>query len=143
MNQTMKRLCAATAVATMVVIGLSLGGATRDDGVGARIDERAYQVPIPPATQIISYDQTVARFDTRTGAIYMYRGELDDPCVRGYWELRVPGVNEKTSGMLELQRANFNDPAATFLVDTVTGKTWLLHRRGNHNGTWDIVEIFK
>ena len=143
MNQTMKRLCAATAVATMVVIGLSLGGATRDDGGGARLDERAYQVVIPPATQIISYDQTVGRLDTRTGAIYMYRGELDNPSVRGYWELRVPGVNEKTSGMLELQRANFNNPEATFLVDTVTGKTWLLHRRGNHNGTWDVVEIFK
>lgn len=143
MNQTMKRLSAATAVAAMVVMGLSLGGATRDDGMAALMNGRAYQVVIPAATQIISYDQTVGRLDTRTGALYMYRGELDNPSVRGYWELRVPAVNEKTSGMLELQRANFNDPAATFLVDTVTGKTWLLHRRGNHNGTWDAVDIFK
>jgi hypothetical protein len=96
-----------------------------------------------PATQIISFDDTIGRLDTATGAVYRLRGNLDNPSVRHTWALRVPPVDGPTSGLLEIQQATFNEPGATFLVDIVTGRTWILQRRAGENGTWDPVEIFQ
>jgi len=96
---------------------------------------------IIPAAQIISFNDTVGRLDTATGAVHQLSGDLRNPSVRNEWELRVPAVSGETSGFLEIQRATFNNPEAIFLVDIVTGKTWLLRRRGNEGGTWDAVTL--
>ena len=65
-------------------------------------------------------------------------------------------VKEKTSGILEIQRIiaphgeRGRNPAttevelvpSTFLVDVVTGDTWILRRRASTNASWDKVELF-
>ncbi|MHC5024156.1 MAG: hypothetical protein ACYTGG_09635 [Planctomycetota bacterium] len=50
---------------------------------------------------------------------------------------------EDTVGLLELQRATFNHPDVVFLVDTVSGRTWLLNRRGDSTTTWDPVKVYE
>lgn len=76
-------------------------------------------------------DSDIARFDTRNGAVYRFRGNVDVASVTNTWELRVPPVEEKTSGLLEIQNilpvraiatAGAN-PFETFFVDTLTGET--------------------
>ena len=89
------------------------------------------------------FDSSIARLDTRTGAVYRFRGNVDNSSVRNTWELRVGPVKAATSGLLEIQRPTFNKPDAIFLVDIVLGKTWILQRRASSNGTWDPVEIYR
>ncbi|MHC4415619.1 MAG: hypothetical protein ACYS0G_10075 [Planctomycetota bacterium] len=98
---------------------------------------------VVPAVQIISFDDTVGMLDTASGAVYRLRGDLDNPSVRNTWEIRVPAVGGETSGYLEIQRPNFGRPDATFLVDIVTGRTWILRRRASTNRSWDPVEIYR
>jgi hypothetical protein len=128
-------------VCTISALGLAAGtaflGAGRNEQV--TILQTGARNYIVPAAQIISFNDTVGRLDTTTGAVHQLSGDLRNPSVRNEWELRVPAVSGETSGFLEIQRATFNDPEAIFLVDIVTGKTWLLRRRGNDNGTWDPV----
>ena len=88
-------------------------------------------------------DSDIARLDTTTGAIYRFRGDADDPSVRDTWELRVPPVAGKHSGLLEVQQVMQGGHRTTFLVDIVDGRTWILHRRASTNGSWDPVEIFR
>lgn len=99
------------------------------------------------------FDSSIARLDTRTGAVYRFRGNVDNSSVRNTWELRVGPVKLATSGLLEIQQVrpekvtNQHDPTPrrleTFLVDIVTGDTWILRRRASTNATWDPVEIFR
>ena len=133
-----------TIVTTSVMAGIaSLAVAV---GMGAehanqyRADARTYVIP---STQIISFNDTVGRLDTGTGAVYQLRGNVNAPSSAKTWELRVPAVTGDTSGVLEIQRATFNNPEATFLVDVVTGRTWILNRRSNDNGSWDEVKIYR
>ncbi|NNF42423.1 MAG: hypothetical protein HKN62_05135 [Phycisphaerales bacterium] len=105
-----------------------------------RIDNAAY---ILPAAQIISYDDTVARLDTATGAVHRLRGNLDNSSVQNSWELRVGPVTGATSGLLEIQKVTFHETDETFLVDIVTGRTWVLRRRASTNGTWDEIKIYR
>jgi hypothetical protein len=105
-----------------------------------------------PRTRIIAYDSGdqrerrdgVARLDTATGALYRFSGDLGNPNVRSVWVLEVPGVREATSGVLEIQRAEGVNPnvGATFLVDVITGDTWLLRRRADR-AAWDKVDVFR
>ena len=82
------------------------------------------------ATEIISYpdrDNSVGRFDSRTGAIYRFRGSLDNPSVRNTWEMRVPPVREPHSGNLEIQQIPARQDRQTSQVPPeVLGQ--LLHR---------------
>lgn len=119
------------------------------------------------ATSIIVYPDdrhSIGRFDSRTGAIYRFDGDLRNTSARNTWERVVPAVKEKTSGLLEIQQipalTQPRTPAfrerqrtqherwyddfeeATFLVDVVTGSTWILRLRDNANGTWDPVKIY-
>lgn len=120
-------------------------------GAGAMQVARQYFVQGPAATQIIllpggnlKFDSDIARLDTRTGAIYRFRGDVDNPSVRNTWELRVAPVKEKTSGILEIQQPGFDRrPDTVFLVDVVNGDTWILRRRASTNASWDKVDIFK
>ena len=128
--------CAMAGCATLAVfVGMGAEHANH-----YRADARTYVIP---STQIISFNDTVGRLDTATGAVYQLRGDVNAPSSAKTWELRVPAVSGDTSGVLEIQRATFNNPEATFLVDVVTGRTWLLNRRGNNNGTWDEVKIYR
>lgn len=98
---------------------------------------------IVPAAQIISFDDTVGMLDTATGAIYKIRGNLDNASVKNTWQMRVRPVDGATSGLLEIQRPVFDKPDAIFLVDIVTGKTWILRKRASSNRSWEPVEIFR
>jgi hypothetical protein len=80
----------------------------------------------------VSTDSDIARLDTRTGAVYRFRGNVDVSSVTNTWELRVPPVKEPTSGLLEIQNIlparpiePGNVPVAfkTYYVDTLTGET--------------------
>jgi hypothetical protein len=94
-------------------------------------------------------DSDIARLDPTTGAVYRLRGNLDNPSVRNTWELRVPPVKGPHSGLLEVQQArlpgsrNGRGASATFLVDIVSGRTWILRPRASSNASWDPVEIFR
>lgn len=88
--------------------------------------------------RIINFDKSVARFDTSTGSIHELNGDLKNPSVRCTWTPHVKGVNKKTSGYLEIQHAG----GGTFLVDRVTGDSWVLRRRGS-NAKWDEVKLFR
>ncbi len=128
-------------------------------GAGGAELARAYVVEGPAATQLFIFpggnlnnDGDVAKLDTRTGGVYRYRGDLKNPNVRGTWELRVAPPKESNSGMLEVQRIVFptavgtagdvEAQVATFLVDIVTGQTWVLRLRASSNGSWDYIGDF-
>jgi len=123
--------------ATMLVIAMGVGRQrqSRIAAMGGAQEDRF----LFSATEIIRlsggtarFDSDIARLDTRTGAVYRFRGDVDVASVQNTWELRVPPVKEKTSGMLELQNILPNRPIRqgdvavpfeTFFVDTLTGQT--------------------
>jgi len=94
---------------------------------------------VVPRMRVINFDQGLARFDSSTGAIARLNGNLDNASTQLTWSDFVRGV-DRSSGLMEIQQprgvGNFAD--ATFLVDIVTGDTWVLRRRGT-NATWDAV----
>jgi len=96
---------------------------------------RAYAVPV---SQVISYGTGVGLLGTRSGAIAELRGNLDNQSSQLSWFPRVEGV-DGSSGYLQIQSPQFNRPDASFLVDVVTGDTWILRNRGNNNGSWEPV----
>ncbi|MHC4427744.1 MAG: hypothetical protein ACYS0D_03970 [Planctomycetota bacterium] len=98
---------------------------------------------IVPAAQIVSFDDTVGLLNTATGAIYKLRGNLDNASVTNTWQMRVGPVDGTTSGYLEIQRPVFDHPNAIFLVDIVTGKTWILRDRASSNRSWEPVKIHR
>ena len=127
-------------------------------GAGSATFARQYFVQGPSATDIFllpggnaKFDSDIARLDTRTGAVYRFRGDIDNAGVRNTWELRVDPVKGKTSGILEIQRIvlpardrlSSDVRPATFLVDVANGRTWILRHRASTNATWDPVDIFR
>jgi hypothetical protein len=145
---------------------LSLGAAVLVTAIGAGAIEaaRQYFVQGPSASQIfflpggnVLNSSDIARLDTQTGAVYRFRGDTTNPSVGNTWELRVAPVKEEHSGILEIQRiiAPHGEPGrnptttevelvpSTFLVDVVTGKTWILRFRASTNATWDLVDTFQ
>ncbi len=141
--------------------GLSIGAVFLGVAVGAGsvtfAREYFYFVQGPSATDIFllpggnaRFDSDIARLDTRTGAVYRFRGDVDNPGVRNTWELRVAPVKGETSGILEIQRivlpvqGKLSDvKPTTFLVDVATGRTWILRHRASTNATWDPVDIHR
>ena len=129
-------VCAAVAVVTI--------------GAGGAKIAAQYFVQAPSASEIIllpggnlESDSDIARLDTRTGAIYRFRGDVNKASTRNTWELRVAPVKE-SSGWLEVQTiAPPRRPVTMFLVDIVTGKTWILRQRASTNATWDPVNVYK
>jgi hypothetical protein len=117
-------------------IGVAIGAGRQ----GASIADPTARVFVVPATQIISWNDTVARMDTTTGAIYIFKGSLRNESSIAQWEERVPGVRGETSGYLQMQRPLF-DPDVTFLVDVVNGNTWILRRRSGDTATWEPANI--
>ncbi len=111
------------------------------DRAGQLVGGAADQRLVLPAAQIISFGTSIGLLDTVTGAVYQLSGNLSNPGITQTWELKVPPVKGSTSGYLELQRATFNNPEALFLVDRITGRTWLFRWRSSGNGAWDPVEV--
>jgi len=119
--------------ASMLVIAMGVGRQrqSRIAAMGGAQEDRF----LFSATEIIrlsggtaAFDSDIARLDTRTGAVYRFRGNVDVASVQNTWELRVPPVKEKTSGMLELQNILPNRPirqgdVAVPFEDTLTGQT--------------------
>ena len=99
---------------------------------------RVFRTLATPVTQVVSYGEGVGLLDTRNGSISELRGSLDNQSSQLSWFLRVEGV-EGTSGHLEMQSPQFNRPDAVFLVDVMSGETWILRDRGNNNGSWEAV----
>lgn len=96
---------------------------------------------VVPRVEVIQFGDTVARFDTATGEIHRFNGDLDKPNVRGQWVRHVRGVSGDTSGLLQLQKPRgVRGEDALFLVDAVTGETWLLRRRGAR-AEWDNIDV--
>ena len=97
------------------------------------------------------FDSDIARLDTRSGAVYRFHGNVDNPSVRNTWEMRVPPVKEGASGLLEIQQVVLPQrdtpldqvEPTTFLVDIVSGQTWILRARASTNASWDPIETFK
>ncbi len=100
--------------------------------------QRAFRTLDIPVAQVMSYQQGVGLLNTVTGEIFELRGDLDNASSRLSWFPRVAGL-DGTSGFLQVQSPQFNRPDAVFLVDAVTGATWILRDRGNNNGTWEKV----
>lgn len=128
-------------VATAAVVLGAGKAASSDDarviytpGVGERIVSRV---------QIIQFDDTIARFDSSTGAIHKYNGDPSKPNVRGQWIRHVRGVDDRTSGILEIQKPRgVHADKTTFLVDVVKGDTWILRRRGG-DASWEAVHVLR
>lgn len=118
-------------MATIVCLGIMIAAAPLGP-------VRVHRTLATPVTQIVSYGEGVGLLDTRNGSISELRGSLDNPSSQLSWFLRVEGV-EGTSGHLEMQSPQWNRPDALFLVDVMTGETWILRDRGNNNGTWEPV----
>ena len=144
----MKKLTAFPGKWAVVAICTAVGGVAV--GAGGMEVAKQYFVQGQSATQIIvlpggnaDNNGNIARLDTSTGAVYRFRGNIDNPSVRNTWELRVAAVKGETSGLLEIQRLAFGSTQVTFLVDVVTGNTWILRNRASTNGSWDPVPVFK
>jgi hypothetical protein len=144
---------AVAAAVTAIVPAAGAGGrsAVLDPGRSEFLFSATQIIILPggnPAT-----DSSIARLDTRTGALYRFRGSVDNPSAASTWELRVPPVDGETSGLLEIQvvtperTANLHDPTprmpAVFLVDIVSGYTWILQARASSNLSWEPVEIYR
>ena len=122
---------------TLIVIAMGVGRARqgRIAIMGGEQEDRF----LFSATEIVrlpdgnlATDSDIARLDTRTGAVYRFRGNVNNSSVTDTWELRVPPVKEPNSGLLEIQNILPTRPIEpgnvpvvfkTFYVDTLTGQT--------------------
>jgi hypothetical protein len=122
---------------TLIVIAMGVGR-NRQSRVAVMGGEQEDRF-LYSATEIVrlpggnpATDSDIARLDTRTGAIYRFRGNVNVASVQNTWELRVAPVKESHSGLLEIQNilparpiepGNVPVPFKTFYVDTLTGET--------------------
>jgi hypothetical protein len=123
--------------ATLIVMAMGVGRnrTSRIAVMGGEKEQRflfsaTEIVRLPGGSRVA--DNDIARLDTTTGAVYRFRGDVDNASVRNTWELRVPPVKEPTSGLLEIQNilpvrpielSGVPVPFETFFVDTLTGET--------------------
>lgn len=131
-------LCSLIVVATVAIaVGASRASAQstiQDRVVGDRVLSRVH---------IFNLEDTVARLDTVTGEVHLFTGDVRRPGTRGQWRLYASGVGQ-TSGYLQIQTpAGVEAYPVLFLVDIVTGDSWVLTRRGTGRATWDRVDVFR
>jgi hypothetical protein len=86
--------------------------------------------------KIIELNGRVVRLDTATGEISRFKGDLSGGNARGTFREIARPVTGSTSGFLEVQQAG----EGIFLVDVVTGQTWILRVRDN-NSAWIEVSL--
>lgn len=91
---------------------------------------------IVPAVRIIRFDDQIARFDTATGEMSRFSGTASGGGASGTWLRLARSVNDSTSQILEIRTV----AGGTFLIDQVTGQTWVLRRAPGTIGTWINVQ---
>lgn len=130
-------LLAIAAVTTVAIVM----GATRTHAQSG-IQDRVIGDRVLSRVQIINLNDTIARVDTVTGSIHILNGDARSPSSRNQWRLYAPGVGN-TSGYLEIQQPRGVEAQGTmFLVDIVTGESWIFNRRGPGRASWDRVDVF-
>lgn len=149
MNTAMNRpakltftMAAALALLFVATFAISMTSQSRAAAQDPTLYDPAGGTIVFPRVSIIQWgDVSVARFDSATGAVHRFSGDLDKPSTRAEWVLHVSPVRERTSGMLRFQQPHGTHAMdAPFLIDVVTGDTWILRRRGA-GATWDKVEF--
>ena len=95
-----------------------------------------------PVSQVIAFHNGIGLLDTTNGELFELRGDLDNPSTAMYWFSRAAGV-EGTSGLLQVQHPTLGSPNTMFLVDVMTGTTWILRERGNNNASWEAVDRWR
>jgi hypothetical protein len=139
MNQTRIRT---RMVATVLGVGLAAAlimGAGKL-AVPSAVEDRVLAERVIPRVQIIQFNDSVARLDTATGELHLFTGDLRSPSSRGQWRLYANGVSG-SSGYLELQQPRgVEAQSGLFLVDIVSGESWILTRRASR-ATWDHVPV--
>src|SRR5262245_48928712 len=134
-----KSIVLATAAIGLIAAALTLGPASHfnraaaqsNNGVNVNIDQVIF-----PRVQVIEFDGSVARFDTATGTIHKFNGDMSGSDARGNWRLVARPVSQGTSGFLQIQQSG----NGVFLVDTETGDTWVLRKRGT-TASWIEIPI--
>lgn len=91
---------------------------------------------IVPATQVLRLEDDIVRFDTSSGEAWRFSGTASGPAANGLWIRIVRPVNDSTSQFLQLRRLG----TAIFLIDQVTGETWVLRRASGAIGSWVNVQ---
>jgi hypothetical protein len=115
----------------LLVITLSIGASRRQNANPALdFDESIFS-----RVRIIEFQNMVVRFDTDTGSLMRFSGNLGQSNASGTWFAFVRPVNGQTSGFLKIEEAG----SGVFLIDAVTGDTWILRRTGNL-GSWVKVK---
>jgi hypothetical protein len=105
--------------------------------VGDPGDEVVTRAQLFSRVQLIDVDDGVTlRLDRQTGALFRFRGETGRNA-RGTFVSVARPLRENTSGFLEIHRAG----RATFLIDAVTGNTWILRQRSATNAAWIPVNL--
>lgn len=101
------------------------------------------QSVLAPKVRIINWNDTVARFDSTTGAVHVYTADPKDTRIVGRWDPEVAPVSGPTSGLLQIQNpVGVENFGATFLVDVDNGRTWILQRnRRTTSANWVEVTI--
>src|SRR5687768_10994598 len=75
-------------------------------------------------TKIIKVNDVIVRFDTATGELFNFEGTLQGSTANGRFRSIAPPVSGSNSGFLEIKRIG----QAAFLIDAVTGDTWILRQ---------------
>ena len=91
---------------------------------------------IVSATEILRLDNHIVRFDTTTGELSRFSGTATGGAANGLWIRIARPVSESTSQYLQLRRVG----EAVFLIDQVTGDTWVLRRASGAIGSWVNVQ---
>ena len=89
-----------------------------------------------PAARIIRFDNQIVRFDTTSGEMSRFSGTPSGGGASGTWLRFAREVNDSTSQFLDIRTV----AGGAFLIDQVTGQTWVLRRAPGAIGTWVKVQ---
>ena len=87
---------------------------------------------IVPTVRIFRFDDEVVRFDTTTGETSRFSGTISGGGATGTWLKFAKPVTGSTSQILQFRTIG----GGAFLIDQVTGQTWVLRRAPGTIGTW-------
>lgn len=132
----MKKMMGSTAIVAVAAMAVGILVA-----MGVSNAMQATRTVDIPAAKVISFGDGIGRLNTVTGAIHQLSGNLSNASARVTWQQRVPPVAGTTSGYLDIQQTNFNSPGEMFLVDTITGDTWIFRWRASGHGSWDAIRV--
>lgn len=91
---------------------------------------------IVPTVRIFRFGNEVVRFDSTTGEMSRFSGTVSGGGAAGTWLKFAKPVAGSTSQILEFRSI----AGGAFLIDQVTGQTWVLRRAPGTIGTWINVQ---